>query len=274
VTDGKVLSLVRSGTTLYAGGLFSNVGPWTGGGLRFTAGANAPLAGGAPVRGSVSAAIPDGAGGWFIGGSFDSVGGQAHPNIARIQPDGSVASWPGGAGSAVNALALSGGVLYAGGSFSNAGGQPRSRLAAFDAETGALLAWNPGANTTVDALAAAGSTIYVGGVFSMVGGQARSCLAAVDAGGGVTPWNPSVSDTLTMFPEVMVLQLNGSTLYAGGRFNKVGSTVRSQVAAFDAGSGALTSWNPNAGGEVHVIATNGTSVGSSGFGVARFTGRA
>jgi hypothetical protein len=128
VTDGEVHALARSGDTLYVGGLFKNAGPYTGGGLRFTAGVNAPLAG-PSVRGSVHAVIADGAGGWFIAGSFDSVGGQFRKNLARLNPDGSLHPWTASTSDRVNSLALANGVLYAGGQFTQANSIARLRLA-------------------------------------------------------------------------------------------------------------------------------------------------
>ena len=46
-----------------------------------------------------------------------------------------------------------GSTIYVGGDFDQVNGQWRSRIAALDAQTGALLPWNPGANSRVDAIA-------------------------------------------------------------------------------------------------------------------------
>ena len=47
----------------------------------------------AKPNGSVSTVVPDGSGGWYIGGSFTQVGGQTRNYIARINADGSLNPW-------------------------------------------------------------------------------------------------------------------------------------------------------------------------------------
>jgi hypothetical protein len=56
----------------------------------------------------------------------------------------------------------------------------------------------------------------------------------------------------------------GSTLYAGGFFGTVGGTEREHLAAFDAATGALLPWNPNAGGDVDALANDGHTVVAGG----------
>jgi len=79
------------------------------------------------VSGTVYATIPDGSGGWYIGGDFTSVGGVTRRRIAHILSDGTVGSWNPNANNTVNALAVSGGVVYAGGDFTSFAGGSISR---------------------------------------------------------------------------------------------------------------------------------------------------
>jgi len=148
VTDGPVQASALSGSTLYIGGSFGLVAPpAAAGGVPISSVNGAPLNGfpkvtSNPFTGTVYAVAPDGSGGWYIGGSFTSVGGVARRNIARILSDGSVSSWNPSASDTVRALAASGSRVYAGGVFASIGGQPRSRIAALDATTGlALTGW-------------------------------------------------------------------------------------------------------------------------------------
>ena len=108
------------------------------------------------VDGTVKAVISDGSGGWYIGGTFISVGGLGRSNLAHILAGGSVSAWNPGTNGAVLALALDGGTLYAGGDFSNVGGQTRNRLAAINATTGAISSWNPNPNSTVNSIVVTG----------------------------------------------------------------------------------------------------------------------
>jgi len=70
VTDGTINAFLLSGNTLYVGGEFTRVGPRTGSGVPLATASATPETGFPAVEGSVYAAVPDGAGGWFIGGSL------------------------------------------------------------------------------------------------------------------------------------------------------------------------------------------------------------
>ena len=81
VANGPVYAVARSGNTLYLGGNFTQLGPASGAGVPIDAATGAPAAGFPKVAGIVRAVAPDGAGGWFIAGTFAAVGGI--PNGSR-----------------------------------------------------------------------------------------------------------------------------------------------------------------------------------------------
>jgi hypothetical protein len=266
-TDGAVSSIVRDGGTIYIGGSFTWVGPATGGGVVIDASTGAPLqpypriadavnsGSGGPYPGTVYAVVPDGSGGWYLGGTFKWVRGQPRNNAAHLDAKGNLTAWDPNASYAVTALAVSGGTVYAIGSFTTIGGQPRKGLAALDAISGAATAWNPNSNSIPSALAAGGGIVYVGGHQLDIGGQLRWCIAAIDAtSGALTPFNP------TSDGDVGALALNGGTLYAGGRFGNIGGQSRVSLAAFDVASGAVTAWNPSVDGDVSRLVVSGAMV--------------
>lgn len=117
VTDEYVYAIVDAGDTIYIGGDFNHVGPYTGSGVPIDTATSEALATYPIVAGGdVYACVLDGAGGWFIGGDFTSVGGVARSGLARILSDGSVdPDWDPGADNEVYALAVSGSTVYAGG---------------------------------------------------------------------------------------------------------------------------------------------------------------
>jgi hypothetical protein len=103
------------------------------------------------ANGALVAAVADGQGGWFVGGSFTRIGGQDRVAIAHVLPSGAIdpdwrAAIAGAKGRlpAVYALARAGRRLFVAGPFVRVGGLRRPGLAALDARTGAVLAhWAP-----------------------------------------------------------------------------------------------------------------------------------
>jgi trimeric autotransporter adhesin len=261
ITNGVVNSIVRDGGTIYLGGAFDYVGPSTGGGVPLNL-SNGALPPSFPVvEGYLLAVISDGAGGWYIGGDFDEVGGLPRSNLAHIASDFTVTAWSPDPNGLVNQLLLSGGTLYVGGSFTAIAGQTRNFIAAFNATTGALTSWNPNANGSVWALATSGSTVYVGGYFTNIGGQTRNRIAALDATtGAATSWNPNVLGAPYPSTYVLTILVDGGTVYAGGQFTSAGGASRTNLAALDAVTGAATSWNPGANAEVRDLVISGSNI--------------
>jgi hypothetical protein len=250
--------------TVYVGGAFTYFGPSTGGGALLNSNGGL-VPGHLPVTGTVSAVIPDGAGGYYIGGLFTRIGTVARRNLAHLLADGSLdPTWAPQTDNGVRALAVGGGRVYAAGSFEKAGGQPRQRLAAFDTADGSLDdSWNPGADGPVYALAVSedAATVYVGGIFTTLGGEPRRRLAAVTADGHVDPaWNPGADDY------VSALAVSGPTIYIGGRFTTIDNQPRVRLAALDAASGHVDPrWRPAADATVLALAVSGGTVYAGGY---------
>ncbi|HEX7516836.1 MAG TPA: hypothetical protein VF345_06060 [Chthoniobacterales bacterium] len=250
VTDGGVNAVVRSGNTIYIGGLFNRVGPRTGPGVEFALNGSQNL--GLPeVSGgtdTVNAVASDGSGGWYIGGLFTHVGGVARRNIAHIRADHSVdPAFDPNANDAIHALAVSvdGLTVYAGGLFTSIGGKTRNRIAGLNAANGTATAFNPNADAGIEALAISGSIVYAGGNFTSIGGQPRNNIAALNAGDGTATltFNPNASGTIS------ALAISGSELYVGGSFATIGGQQRNNIAALTLGGaldGTPTSFDPNA----------------------------
>jgi hypothetical protein len=255
ITDGSVFATAIDGDNLFIGGSFSYVGPPTGGLGRVDQVTGALDAALPTIDGLVSAIVPDGAGGWYVGGSFQMVQGMPRQNLARILADNSVAAFSSDANSSVEALVLSGDTLYVGGFFTSLGGQARSRLAAVNATSGAVLGWNPGANGNVRALVLYGSSLYVGGEFTQLTGTTRNRLGAVHrTTGALQAWNPNAGGL------VWTLVRSGTTIYTGGNFPDVNGLARPNVAAIDAITGAVSAWTPNPSAPVRAVAVSGSTV--------------
>ena len=263
ITNGQVNAQALRGNTLYVGGTFSFVGPITGAGVPVDAVTGVPQSGFPAVNGSVFSAVPDGSGGWFIGGQFTSVGTSVRANLAHVLSDRSVSAWNPGTDGAVRALVLHAGVLYAGGDFLTLGGVARNRIGAVDASTGTTSAWNPNANGSVRSFADGGGSLYVGGLFITIGGHSRNRLASLSysTGNADPTWNPNANST------VLALWLDpvASVLYVGGQFTSVDGQTRNRIAALDAASGSVTGWNPATNGTVNSLVAGGGAVYAGGL---------
>jgi hypothetical protein len=255
--DGAVSSLLVSGTTVYAGGDFENIGGLARpriAALDATANTNNATSWNPKSGGSVLALANYG-GTLYAGGSFTIIGGEVRNRLAAIDAStGQANDWNPNADGTVYAILLSGGVLYAGGSFTTMGDSARSRIAAIHPVSGTVTAWNPNASGgDVVCLAASGDTIYAGGNFTTIGGKTRNKLASLSASHDTAfSWNPNVNG------KVNAIAVSGGKVYFGGQFfgtNSVnGNTTRNYLAAVNESNGIVTSWNPNPITSVEVFA--------------------
>jgi hypothetical protein len=186
-TSPYVTTFAVSGSTLYAGGNFTNAG---GTAAKYVAqwdGTNWSALGsgvGSKIiadRPSVSALAVSGDK-LYVGGFFTLAGGSDANYIAQWDGNNwsAVGSGVGGFSPAVSALAVSGGSLYVAGSFTTAGGNPANYIAQWDGN-----GWSPlgsGMDRAVNALAISGSTLYVGGDFFTAGGRVSAYAAMASLG--------------------------------------------------------------------------------------------
>lgn len=146
----------------------------------------------------------------------------------------------------VYAIAQVGDRTIIGGDFTLVGGQPRQHVAAIRADGTLDPTFTPDTDGTVYAVdgTADGSRIFIGGRFTQAGGLARANLAAVDGvtGEAVAGWQ---ADTVGTYPDVLDVEVNGSRVYAAGRFGKVDGVFRSKLAALDVSAGdVIKSFKP------------------------------
>ena len=159
-TNGLVNAVTVAGNTAYLGGSFTQLGRvasstalvdgTTAGVSPFPGVYNRRLApaGATPLSTvdeepypQTSVMIPDGAGGWYIGGRFSQIGDATREALAHVLADGKVDQTFDARlldNSEVESLALSGGTLYVGGAVRFFGTVSRDGLVAVDAATGAV----------------------------------------------------------------------------------------------------------------------------------------
>ncbi len=268
------------------GGDFEFLGPPGGKFALFSApdGDAVPTTAAVAGPGAVDAIVSDGAGGWFLGGTFTSVAGVRCPRLAHVRADQRLdrrfCLRP---NEGVRALARRGSVLYVGGDFTRIGPSKRLRLAAVDTRNGTLRTWNPGVTgepvpdfsavilPSVDAIVTSPSRIYVGGAFQRVGGIARKNVAALNPRTGSTlDWEVDVhgepdAPPRYVFDTVGTLALLEGVLYIGGGFEAVAGRPRPGLAALDATTGELTPWSPSLSGPVNALLPTASAVYAAPF---------
>ena len=273
ITDARVEGMAVLGDTVFVAGRFDYVGPPTGqlAVLDKTTGEADIMqprfsALGLTSRG-ITVILPDGTGGYFVGGDFYAVSEQPQRNLAHVLPDGTLdpnfrpdPTTAEGFG-VVTSLALDGDTLYVGGQFETVAEQPRQNLAALDAATGALLPLQatfgslPFPNAfvpSVQGVLAHAGVLYVSGNFVSADGEPRDGIAALQVSTGeLLPWRPTLTvGPPSPNPSAGQLMLGDETLYFDGAFDAVGAQPRSGIAEVTLADpttgdgGDPTSWRP------------------------------
>ncbi|MGV3610854.1 MAG: T9SS type A sorting domain-containing protein [Fluviicola sp.] len=223
---------------VYIGGSFSYIGPIAPFGSVLDTN-NVVLETISHPNNNVNTSIPDGAGGWYIGGDFTKIGDTPRMRIAHIDSSGNVIGDLGREGfdNKVTSLSLRDSVLYVGGNFSSYGGQIKyaSEVYLDSLYCNKLF---PQTNGTVYASVPDGSGgVFIGGSFSMVGDSVRRNLAHININGEVMPLGVGTNST------VYTLLLKDDILYFGGLFSVVNTDSIQNVAAYNLASNTLENLN-------------------------------
>jgi beta-propeller uncharacterized protein DUF5122 len=260
-TNGRVMDIVSLGGRVYLAGGFDTIGPQTGYGVAVD-GANGTMLPGAPVvNGIVYASAPDGAGGWYIGGSFTQVGGKARKNAAHLTAAGVLdTKWNPKPNNTVYAMTKNSTEVVLGGAFTQIGATAvaANRIGAVDLTKGtAVPGFTASADNIVRALLASGSSVYAGGDFGSINGSARSRLARIAASNGAVDGGFLGSTNATV--RALALSSDGLSVYAGGDFTVASGATRNRLAAWSTSGGALTAWSPSADASVGALAVDPTA---------------
>jgi hypothetical protein len=182
-----VLALAISGSTVYAGGIFTGIGGQTRNRIAALDAATGLSTIWNPNANNTVRALAVSGSTVYAGGDFTTIGGQTRNRIAAIDAaTGLPTSWNPNANGTVHALAVSGSTVYTGGGFTSIGAQTRNYIAALDAATGLATSWNPNANLPFDvvvyalAISFTNSKIYAGGNFTSIMGESRTGFAGMN----------------------------------------------------------------------------------------------
>ncbi|MBX2978023.1 MAG: PQQ-binding-like beta-propeller repeat protein [Flavobacteriales bacterium] len=240
--DGPVYSVVEdeANGVVYVGGAFNKVGPPMFGGTPLDRSTGLPVHTAPLPNDQAYDVVPDGQGGYYLGGAFTAVDGQPRNRIAHVSASGELLPFGGDAGAGfdrgtVERMLLHDGVLYVAHREDHiTGSDPPDYWGSLHGDTGELL-WN-----SVDfdgqvngAFAAADGGWYVWGDFKYVDGQRRDGLARFSANGALHPWDARVNGKIEQ------VTVSGNVLYLTGFFDRVQWQDRPYIAAIDMATGQL-----------------------------------
>ena len=268
--DGLVNTISASGSTLYVGGNFANIGGAPRMNIAALNASGTALPWAPEANSPVQAILVSGSTVW-AGGDFYLIGGAPAMQIALLDSatGQQVAGFHPGAGTPGPTRSVfmqpDSKVLVGGGQFNWVGkvGVGRNNLLRLNADGTLDMGFDPATGLVQPSIfdfAVSGSTVYIAGGFAEMGGQPRNNLAAVDiVTGNATSWNPNAGGL------VRSISLAGTTLFAGGDFLTMGALARHYAAALDTSSSIATSWDPNADNAVQKVFASGSTVYVGGF---------
>lgn len=181
------------------------------------------------------------AGGLYLAGDFETVGGAPRPNLALVDPaTGAAAGWAPATdapapGRWLRAMMIdeAAGTVFAGGRGLN--------VRAYDAATGARGSWAPlGRADDVATIESAGSDVVVGGSITVVGGLARDGFAEIDLLTG----RPTALDVKVVGGPILEMAARGTALFLVGNFTQTvgpGGTTHRGITVLDTARGR---WSP------------------------------
>ncbi|MBI5773090.1 MAG: hypothetical protein HZA89_05015 [Verrucomicrobia bacterium] len=261
VNNGQINAIVETNGVLYLGGTFTEFGTNIGKGFTVDGVTGVSTGRGPVFPVDVNAAVPDGSGGWYVGGNFPNVDNRPHVRLVHLLANRTIdPNFSANLDAAANALLLDGTNLYVGGAFIRitnlVNGVPvatnsRLRFAVLDAATGTPVALpsNPAFDNSLSSLAKSGGTLYVGGTFTNITNivvgvstnqNLRYRVAAINLADGTPTAFQADMDVAT--GRALAVSPDGSRLYMGGDFSFITNAGTAyplfNLAAVDAVSGA------------------------------------
>ncbi len=253
LTNDMINSIVISGSDIYVGGYFVNIG---GQARNYIAKLNNTNGNADPSwnpnASSYVFTIAISGSDIYTGGMFATIGGQTRHYLAKLNNTNGNAdtSWIPNSSYVVNIVTINGSDIYVGGSFSNIGGLARTNLAKLNNSNGnADATWNPAPNQQILTIAVSGSDIYAGGM--------NGYLAKLNntTGTANATWKPLAGYS------VLSIAISGNDIYAGGGFVTIGGQTIHYIAKLNNTNGAAdATWIPNASNVVNTISISGSDI--------------
>jgi hypothetical protein len=235
---------------------FTHIGPRTGPGIVVDSQSGQP--GAFPlVQGDINTVISDENGGWYIGGSFTSIGGVLRKNIAHINAKGQVTAFNPEIDGPISKLLLAPDGVLVLGEFSEVNLGVRNQIALITPE-GKLHDWAIESNGSIRDMLLVNNTLYISGGFRAINQTARIGVAALQYKGALTEWNPSKTLGFTL-DYVTTLGEDKGSFYLAGKYVLPGQKYKDNLIAVDT-LGKRVDFNPDIGGSISAVAVIQNSV--------------
>ncbi len=229
VNRGKsiVYTVARTGNQYYVSGNFTNIGPNMGSGVVVDSGSKAVLSSKAwKFNGFVRTSIPDGHGGFYVGGDFTQIGDSVRNHLAQIDAAGRPTPWSPNVNVNVYTLLKKNDTLFLGGQFHKVNSQQRIIFAAISLSGDSLLPYKLGFVDTVDNEEILYSIKQYGAnKLFLAGGLQYSLHSNIEeydltGNGSITEWQPQFPIYGTVYS--VDISQDGKTVYsAEGSFGYV-----------------------------------------------------
>jgi len=265
----RTLALSDDGNTLYVGGDFTNIGSYsrnhlaaidTNTDLATAWNPDPAIAVGTTSVFSIALDEPQSL--IYVGGEFDSIGGENRDNLAAVGLITATSTdWSPNPNGEVDTLAIppdsTAHVLAISGEFTQVLSATRTRFALLDTSTSTFafpdMVLDPDSVINSFVFRENGS-LYFGGNFTNIGGESRNGLASFDPDTGtISSWDPDVLGSvysLSLYP-------GGGALFVGGAFTQIGTTTVNNLAAVDTLSGDVWQWdNTDPSGPIYSLSSD------------------
>ena len=183
----------------------------------------------------------------IIAGSFTTINGSTHNQIARLNPNGSLdASFVPDVNNGINALALQpDGKIVIGGSFFLVNGTTHNSIARLNADGSVDTSFTTNVDGEVFAvILQPDGKILFGGNIGVVNNSFRYNVTRLNADGTLdTSFAPAFFDGIASFVYALSLQTDGKVL-VGGVFSQIGGVSRINIARYNSNGSLDTAFNP------------------------------
>ncbi|HRC32437.1 MAG TPA: T9SS type A sorting domain-containing protein [Bacteroidia bacterium] len=262
--NGTVYCIAEDSSRVYVGGDFTEAGVGVNGNVMCDTSAQANIIFDSltiGLSGIISSVIPDGIGGFFIGGNFISASGKKnliHVDINKIEyPNFNPSPEGYSYYEIVSALHLINDTLYVGGDFYKVANNTINYLAALNASTGLAYNFMPLVDGAVKDLKQVGDTLYFGGQFSHINNTSQVGIGAIKISTGqLIPMPVSVAGNVYK----IFYNPSDNRIYMCGNIIGIGAN-KSSITEFNAQTSAINNNFPKFEGLKYLFTSTPDGVG-------------